>query len=331
MGQELTDHRDVVVLFEDGVVALDVAGPMDVFMGAKMAGARYRVRTASPGGVPIRAANGLRMAPDLAVEELSGPIDTLVVTGGAATVGAAPGGSALAAEVRRLAPRTRRVASVCVGALLLAEAGLLDGRKATTHWQWCHVLGRRFPRTTVVSDAIFVRDGRVATSAGVTTGIDLVLAFVEDDYGAELAREVAKGLVVFLQRPGGQSQFSMWTRLPAPQHPALRVATDAVVLDPAADHSVTALARRASVSVRHLNRLFSDKLGTTVASYVEQVRVQTAQTLLEAGDDGLEPIARRAGFGSPETMRRAFLRLLGVAPGSYRARFRSTASPARSA
>ncbi|WP_245574132.1 GlxA family transcriptional regulator [Amycolatopsis nigrescens] len=324
MRADESQPRDVVVLIDDGMAALDATGPMDVFAFAGALGGRYRVRTASPGGAPVRTASGLRISPDLAAEDVRGPIDTLLVTGGGETMSSRPGAGPMTADVRRIAGCARRVVSVCVGAFVLGAAGLLEGRRATTHWYWCDLLAERHPRTTVVPDAIFVRDGRVATSAGISAGMDLALALVEEDHGAEVAREVAKLMVLFLQRPGGQSQFSVWSRLPAPRHPALRKATDAVLLDPAADHCVPALARRASVSIRHLNRLFSEKLGTTAAGYVEQVRVQTAQTLLESTEDGLELVARRAGFGSQETMRRAFLRLLGVSPGGYRSRFRSS-------
>ncbi|MBN6037942.1 DJ-1/PfpI family protein [Amycolatopsis sp. 195334CR] len=308
---------------EPGLAALDATGPMDVFAFAAAAGGRYRVRIAAPAGAPVRTGSGLRIAPDLAIEELDGPVDTLIVTGGLGANGSVPVSPRLVREVSRLAPHTRRITSVSTGAFVLGAAGLLDGRRVTTHWLWCDLLAERCPAAVMVPDAIFVRDGRVATSAGITAGIDLALSLVEEDHGADLAREVAKFMVVFLQRPGGQSQFSVWSKLPAPQHSALRKATDAVLLEPAADHSIPAMARRASVSVRHLNRLFSEKLGTTAAAYVEQVRVQAAQGLLESSSDGMEAVARRCGFGSPETMRRAFVRLIGISPGAYRSRFRS--------
>ncbi|WP_285779320.1 GlxA family transcriptional regulator [Microtetraspora sp. NBRC 13810] len=322
MSENGADRRDVVVLVEDGLVMTDAAGPLDAFTAANAMGGRYETRTASPGGRAVRATNGLRMIPDLAVEDLGPPVDTLLVAGGPA-----PGrgeGSALAGTVARMAPRARRVVSVCVGAFVLGEAGLLDGRRATTHWQWCDLLAERHPATRVVPDAIFVRDGPLATSAGITAGIDLALSLVEEDHGARLARDVARFLVTFLQRPGGQSQFSVWSRLPPPGRGPLRIVVDAVSLDPAADHSVPAMAARARVSERHIRRLFVAQLGVTPAAYVERVRVQAAQMLLESGDHGMDSVARRCGFGSAESLRRGFLRLLGITPGAYRARFTTT-------
>jgi transcriptional regulator GlxA family with amidase domain len=185
-------------------------------------------------------------------------------------------------------------------------------------------LARRFPAIQVDSDAIFVQDGAVITSAGVTSGIDLALALVEEDLGAETARMVAKQLVVFLQRPGGQSQFSVRLSAGQARHEVIRRLLDAITAEPAGNHSSEALADRAGVSVRHLSRLFQEEAGTTPARFVEKVRVEAAQLLLEATDDPQDVIARQVGLGSPETLRRAFARVAGVAPGSYRARFRTT-------
>lgn len=210
----------------------------------------------------------------------------------------------------------------CVpGAFLLAEAGLLAGRRATTHWFMCAQLAARFPDVAVRPDAIYVRDDPVVTSAGVTAGIDLALALVEEDHGPDVARDVARQLVVFLRRPGGQSQFSVWGDVPPPRSPALRVVLDTVVAEPAADHTLAGMSARAMVSERHLTRLFQRELGITPGQYVTRVRVEAARTLLESGDAGVEAVARRCGFGSDETMRRVFLQTLSTTPTAYRQRF----------
>lgn len=225
--------------------------------------------------------------------------------------------------VRELAPRASRIASICTGAFVLAALGMLDGRRATTHWAHCARLARRHPRVRVEPDALFVRDGPFVTGAGISAGTDLALALVERDHGTELARRVARWLVVFLQRPCGQAQFSVWSRSGVPATPGLRQVLDTVTLEPAGDHSTSAMAARAAVSERHLARMFHDEVGTTPARYVEQIRWEAAKLLLVTGDESQSSIARRAGFGSPETMRRIFRRNLGVSPGTYRSRFRT--------
>ncbi|MFB9903270.1 GlxA family transcriptional regulator [Allokutzneria oryzae] len=318
--------RKIVVLVEDGVPLLDAAGVTEVFSVAARHGAPYRVLLASPGGRDVRTAAGVRLRADSAVEVLDGEIDTLVVTG-SVVHGTERGPfvrTELAGQVRRLAKRSCRVASVCTGALLLASAGLLNGRRATTHWSWCDEFAKLHPMVTVDRDAIFVTDGPVSTSAGVSAGIDLALALVEQDMGADAARRVARALVVFLRRPGGQAQFGAWGQVPVPTSSPLRGVVEAVTLTPGEDHSVPAMAARAMLSVRHFTRLFSREIGMSPAQYVEQTRVDAARALLENGDDGVESIARRCGFGTSETMRRAFIRVLGVPPVAYRGRFRTT-------
>ncbi|WP_329457766.1 GlxA family transcriptional regulator [Streptomyces sp. NBC_01497] len=313
----------VTVLVFPGVRLLDVTAPIEVFSAANQFGADYRVRTVSADGADITTRAGLRLPVDLPAAEADGTSDVLVV----------PGSSewdplikdeALLATVRSLDAQASRTAAICAGAFLLAAAGLLDGCRAATHWRFADELASRFPGVAVDADAIFVRDGRVMTSAGGSSGIDLSLALVEEHWGADVARSVAKDLVVFMQRPGGQSQFSVRSRQPHSRQSVLRHVLDAVAEDPAGDHTVTALARRAGTSVRHLGRLFSGELGTTPARYVEQVRVEAARTLLEAGDDPMTAVAHRTGLGSPESLRRAFVRNLGVTPGAFRASFRTT-------
>ena len=224
--------------------------------------------------------------------------------------------------LRATVARGTRVLSVCTGAFVLAAAGLLDGRRATTHWQHAATLARAYPAVDVEPDAIFVEDGAVFSSAGVSAGIDLALALVERDHGPALARDVARSLVVFLQRPGGQSQFSPSLRAPLPRTPPLRAVCDAVTADPAGDYTLASLAKIAAVSPRHLTRLFQEELRTTPAKYVELIRLSTAKDLLDAGQP-VTDTAYRSGFGSAESMRRTFIARLGVSPRAYQQRFRS--------
>ncbi|MCW3064271.1 MAG: helix-turn-helix protein, partial [Solirubrobacterales bacterium] len=228
------------------------------------------------------------------------------------------------------ARRSRRTASVCAGAFLLAAAGLLDGRRATTHWELAADLARTYPLITLDADAIFVADGPIYSSAGVTAGIDLCLALVEADHGAALARDVARHLVVFMQRPGGQAQFSVRLDLATTTESPLRRVLDDIVHDPTADHSLKALSDRAGFSVRHLTRVFQRELGVTPGRYVEGVRLEAAKARLQRSDESLATIARATGFGSDETMRRAFWRELSATPAAYRERFRTTGASADS-
>ncbi|HWO62246.1 MAG TPA: DJ-1/PfpI family protein [Umezawaea sp.] len=315
--------REVVVVGYDDVALLDVAGPVEVFDGARRGwGADYRVRVATVGGGPMAATAGLRLlTEDLA--DIAGPVDTLLVVGGFGSQ-AAVDDVVLVGHIARLAGTARRVAAVCTGAGLLAAAGLLDGGRATTHWAFCGELARRHPEVEVVPDAIFVRHGRVTTSAGVTAGIDLSLALVADDHGQDVARAIARWLVVFLQRPGGQSQFSVRSSVPAVRTEGLRVLLDDIAADPAAAWTVADMADRAAMSTRHLARVFPREVGLPPARYVERARVEFATELLDSGDEALDVVARRSGFGSPETLRRAFQRVIGVSPGGYRSRFRTT-------
>jgi transcriptional regulator GlxA family with amidase domain len=315
--------RLVVVVAYDGVRFLDVVGPLEVLTVANEQGDFYVGQVVTPGGRDVITTTGTRLGADGALEAIPpGGIDTLLVAG-------SPDWSLLlqdevVAGVRRLAPHARRVVSVCTGTFALAAAGLIDGRRVATHWRHAGALRRNFPAVEVAPEALFVRDGNVFTSAGIAAGIDLTLALVEDDHGPHIARTTAKVLVVFLQRPGGQSQFSAWTTAQPVRSEPLRAVLDSIALDPAQDHSLDSLARRANFSVRHLSRLFEEHVGMTAGQYVEHIRVEAVKVLLESSDDGLATIARSAGFRSVETMRRAFLRDVGTSPGSYRARFRTT-------
>jgi transcriptional regulator GlxA family with amidase domain len=228
----------------------------------------------------------------------------------------------LVAWVRRAARRSRRVASVCTGAFVLAAAGVLEGRRATTHWRACKDLARLYPGVAVDSDPIFVRDGNVWTSAGVTAGMDLALALVDDDLGRDVALMTARQLVLFVQRPGGQSQFSAQLGAQVAARDPLRDLQHWIAEHPEEDHAVERLAARVSMSPRNFARVFRHEVGSTPAAYVETVRVEAARRLLETTGLGAAEIARTAGFGSPETMRRAFARRVGANPMEYRERFR---------
>lgn len=316
--------REVVMLGFDGFQLLDLAGPADVFDAASRIVGRsdgYRVTVATPGGKDVRASCGVRVAADADITTMDADgVDTLLISGGIA-VEEPLGDRGLIESLPPIAAEARRTSSVCGGAFLLAEAGLLDGRRATTHWVGCEELTRRYPQVTVEPDRIFVRDGPVVTSAGVTAGIDLALAMVEEDHGTEVARTAARWLIVFLQRPGGQSQFSQRLETPVPSESVLRPIVDEIVAEPGGDHRVPALAEKASLSTRQLTRLFVKQVHTTPGRFVERVRVEAARTQLDAGAGSIEAIAASCGFGSPETMRRAFRRVLGIGPSEYRQRF----------
>lgn len=300
---------------------LDVAGPAEVFATADRAGARYAIRYVSPSGEAVSTSVGMRLPVDGPAAEVTAP-DTVVVAGGDNLV-TEPIPADLIDAVRGLHPRANRLVSICTGSFVLAAAGLLDGRRATTHWQHADLLARVYPKVRVEPDALFVEDGQVFTSAGVSAGIDLSLALVERDHGADLARAVARDLVVYMQRTGGQSQFSAPLRVRPPRTVALRGLVDLIAAEPALDHSAAALSGRVGVSTRQLTRLFTAELGTTPARFVERVRLDHAKSLLDGGHS-VEQSAREAGFGSAETMRRTFVARLGISPAGYRHRFGST-------
>ncbi|MFH8840376.1 GlxA family transcriptional regulator [Streptomyces sp. NPDC017868] len=318
----MTQRPVLVVLFDD-VQSLDVTGPVEVFAGAARAAgdpSAYPIRTASLDGGPVRTRSGLRLLPDASLDAAvaDGPPHTLVVPGGEGTRTPEP---ALVDWLREHAPRAERLVSVCTGALLLAEAGLLDGHRATTHWIACEHLARRYPRVEVDPDPIFVRDGRLSTSAGVTAGIDLALALVEEDLGRDVALAVARRLVVFLRRPGNQAQFSAQLSAQTARREPLRDLQQWISEHPDGDLSVDALAARARLSPRHFARAFHAETGVPPGRYVDRIRLEHARRLLEETSGGVEEIARASGYGTPETMRRAFLKALGAAPAEYRRRF----------
>jgi transcriptional regulator GlxA family with amidase domain len=274
----------------------------------------------SADGEEVRTSSGIGLRPHSSLDSCRGPIDTLLVAGGTG-IGAAAADPDVVRWVASAARRSRRVASVCTGAFLLAEAGLLDRRRATTHWSACDQLARRYPAVQVERDPIYVRDGELLTSAGITAGMDLALAMVEDDLGHEIALKTARWLVLFMQRPGGQAQFSATLTAQRAQRPPLRELQAWIVEHLDEDLSVSALAARAHMSPRHFARAFAKEVGVTPAAYVETVRVERARAQLERGAESLAAVARTCGFASAETLRRAFHRRLGVPPSDYRERF----------
>lgn len=313
--------RRIVLLAFDGVQSLDFVGPLEVFSTAeRLAPESYTVEIVAPGGRAFVTSSGMPVTPHRSPAGCRGPIHTLVVAGGRGVHGAGRD-EKLVRWVRAAAARCERVTSVCTGAFLLARAGLLDGRTVTSHWGSVERLRREHPSLKVEPDSIFVRDGEVWTSAGVTSGIDLALALVEDDHGPELALEVARWLVVFVKRPGGQAQFSTPLAAQAARREPLREVQDWVRANPAADLSVEALAARACMSPRNFSRAFRREVGMTPAAWVEAARVDLAKGLLESAGADTASVAAACGFGSIETLRRAFRRRVGVSPGQYRDRF----------
>jgi transcriptional regulator GlxA family with amidase domain len=322
--------RHVVLVAFAGAQVLDVTGPLEVFSQAarwlrettKVAASPYTLEVVARRAGPIATSSGIRLLADRGVADVRAGVDTLLVAGGAGTE-AAMKDELLLAWLRRMARRVRRLGSVCTGTFLLAEAGLLDGRRATTHWHFCRELARRYPRIVVEEDPIFVRDGSVCTSAGVTAGMDLALALVEEDHGRETALAVARQLVLFLKRPGGQSQFSTQLSVQTADREPLRAIQLWIADHLDEDLSVPVLARRCAMSERNFSRRFTLEVGTTPAAFVLRARVETARRRLEESSEGVDAIAAQCGFASAEVMRRAFLRTVRVPPSAYRMRFRS--------
>jgi transcriptional regulator GlxA family with amidase domain len=336
---EQANTREVVILLFDGVQSLDVTGPLEVFSAAGRvlasreprtaghaesghASAGYKITTLSSDGAPLRTSSGLEIVPDGSFTDVPAQLDTLLVPGGPGTR-AIGTDERLLAWVRETSASARRTASVCTGAFVLAAAGLLDARRATTHWSAARRLAQMYPSIDLDPDPIFIRDGELWTSAGVTAGMDLALALVEDDHDREAALTIARHLVLFLRRPGNQSQFSATLAAQEPLREPLREVQRRVVEDVAGEHSIEAMAAHACMSTRHFARAFRAETGVTPARYVERVRLEAARRRLEDTAEPIASIATACGFGTAETMRRVFLRALEVGPAEYRRRFQS--------
>jgi transcriptional regulator GlxA family with amidase domain len=316
----MSGQRVVIVTFDSAQI-LDVTGPLEVFSSATrfVVAAQYDTALVSVAGGPVLSTSGMEFT-TTRLAEVTGPVDTLVVAGGR-DMDTACGDRELVAHLRRLAPHARRVTSVCSGAFVLAAAGLLDGRRAATHWAECSVLARAHPSVEVDRDSIYVRDGNVWTSAGVTAGIDLALALVAEDHGRRAAAVVARQLVVYLRRSGGQAQFSA---LLAAQDADTEPVQDLLTWLPdhlTEDLTVPKLARQAHLSERHFSRVFKAEVGATPADHVETVRLEAACRLLESTHAAIDHVATTAGFGTAETMNRSFRRRLGTTPGEHRRHF----------
>ncbi|MDM4139399.1 MULTISPECIES: GlxA family transcriptional regulator [Mycobacterium] len=313
--------RKVVIAGFPGVQALDVVGPYDVFTGASLlTGGGYDVAFASVGGQPIATATGLAFV-TTPLPDPADPIDTVVLPGGAGVEAARSDGE-LVAWVKTVSGHARRMVTVCTGAFLAAEAGLLDGQRVTTHWAFAERLAAEFPAIEVNADPIFVRSSEtVWTAAGVTAGIDLALALIEDDHGTEIAQTVARWLVLYLRRPGGQTQFAAPVWMPRARRDSIREVQERIEAEPGGPHSIDDLARRAAMSPRHFTRVFTAEIGEAPGQYVERIRTEAARRQLEETDDTVVAIAARCGFGTAETMRRNFLRRVGISPDQYRKAF----------
>jgi transcriptional regulator GlxA family with amidase domain len=329
--------RRIVFVAAPGVEILDLAGPLQVFARASEMHSR-----ANPGSLPIYSVEvvtissrrsliancGLRITADRTFREVRGNIDTLLVAGGNAIEKNEIKPEA-ARWLKKISRRIRRIGSVCTGAILLARAGLLDGRRATTHWNWCQTLIKHAPRADVDPDPIFIRDENVYTSAGVTAGMDLALALVEEDHGSRLALQVARNLVLYLRRPGGQSQFSAALSLQATDRKPLRE-LEAWVLDNLNKPlTVPLMAQHVAMSPRNFARVFTKEMKATPAKFVERLRVEAARRRLEESPNSMETIATECGFGNVNSMRNVFQRTLKIAPGQYRRHFRHVKQPSK--
>ena len=316
--------RTIAILAVPGVQLLDVSGPLDVFaeanaqVGPQAGRPVYRLEVVAAADGDIRSSSGVRLVPDRVIGDAdAGPVDTLLVAGAPNAAEVRPDPAVLD-WLRRTASGARRFGSVCSGAFWLAAAGLLDGRRVTTHWAVAGRLASSYPSVVVDPDAIYVRDGRLRTAAGVTAGLDLAVSLVEEDLGRAIARRVADQLVMFFKRPGGQLQFSRAGEADSAGRSALQEVQRWVAGNPAADHSVRNLAARVGLSPRHFARLFRSEVGMTPAAWVEAARISAARDLLEAGHDAPKQVAARCGFADVDTLRRAFVRRVGVTPAEYR-------------
>jgi len=315
--------KTIVIVAMPGVQLLDVSGPLDVFAEANAQAGRqaYRLLVAATKASPVQSSSGVRLVPDLVIgKEGDEHIDTVLVAGcpNADVVSPDP---QVVAWLKHVAPKTRRYGSVCAGAFLLAATGLLDGRRVTTHWAAAEALSQAYPAIRIEQDAIHIRDGRLRTAAGVTAGLDLALALVEEDLGRAIAMKVAAQLVMFFKRPGGQMQFSRKDKAVPAGRSALQEIQRWIAANPSLDHSVPRLAQRISLSPRHFARLFRSEVGVTPANWVESARVAEARRLLEAGRHTPKQVAAACGFADADVLRRAFARQVGVTPSEYRKRF----------
>lgn len=329
---DATYFRRIGFLLYPDCQSLDVSGPFEAFhfadlmlgvLGRANAPAYQSIVIAEASG-PVRTMSGLEIVATHGCHDVVGGLDTLIVMGGIGCEDASRN-AVLVGWVRSIAPKSRRIVSICSGAFILAAAGLLDRRRATTHWMYADRLAKAYPSAQVDASRLFIRDGNVYTSGGITAGIDLALALVEEDLGTEVMLGVARGLVVFPRRPGGQSQFrGHASSLERPMRPGISELQAWMLAHPEADLSIPALAERVAMSERSFSRLFRSETGQTPAEFAERARADAARCKLEQTASAIETIAIECGFGNAERMRRTFQRLFEISPADYRARFRST-------
>jgi transcriptional regulator GlxA family with amidase domain len=337
--------RRIGILIYSGAEILDIAGPSEVFSFANLMlilkgvtkEPAYIVDVLAEQAGIVTTLMGLQIIATHAYNEVSDDLDTLIIAGGFVPAGFFPGievsdpsifkGTVLMEWIRTMSTRVRRLASVCTGAFALAESGILNGRKATTHWDFCQRLALDYPEVKVEPDQIFIQDDNIFTSGGITSGIDLALTMLEEDWGHDIALAVARYIVVFLKRQGGQSQFSSYLTTEATHRPDLRELQTWIMEHPTEDLRVDVLASRMCMSARNFARLFSAETGMTPAKYVEMARIDVARHYLETSELSIEAIAEKSGFYDAERMRRSFIRQLGVNPKNYRDRFTRHYSP----
>ncbi|QWT19673.1 DJ-1/PfpI family protein [Bacillus sp. NP157] len=312
----------ITLLAPPGVQMLDVSGPADVFAEANRQLGReaYKVLTVGTAPLAVAASSGMRFLPDRSILDDIDALDTLLVAGSPDLANAASEPRTLD-WLRRHAARARRYGSICSGALLFAQTGLLDDRRVTTHWKVAELLAQRHPALTVEADAFVMRDGPVCTAAGVTAGMDLAIDLVEEDFGRDLAMAIAAELVVFYRRPGGQMQFSRHGQAAPAGRGALQELQRYVAAHPGEGHSVASMAERVGMSARHFARVFHHDVGMTPAEFVENMRVEAARRWLEEGQDTPKRVAAKLGYADANGLRRAFMRKLGVTPAEYRKRY----------
>jgi transcriptional regulator GlxA family with amidase domain len=325
--REKKAKRRIVFLVQPQFILIDLAGPWQVFHFANLLSSSghtpYVLDVVSMTANPKVVAHGdLTMVAQRSGGSWKGNVDTIIVPA-ALGMEQMPSDTPMLRRFRSLAGKSRRVAAVCFGAFFLAAAGLLNGRRATTHWRGCDLLAQRYPDVTVEPDMIFVKDGNVYTSAGATAGIDMALALVEEDLGRELALDVARNLVMFIRRPGGQTQFSAALESQMTEREPLRELLSWATEHPEKNLTVESMAARVHMSPRNFSRVFLREIGKTPARFVEQLRVDAARQRLEETDANLEIVSQKCGFGSANSMRRSFLRVLNVPPSEYRERFQS--------
>ena len=331
--QTLTQKRKILMVAYPGVHQLDVIGPLEILATTQFFVADgdlpYDLKIVAAQAGPVKASSGLTIIAETSFADAMGrddEIDTLMIAGGHGSSSELKN-QELLEFVRTMAARAQRIVSICTGALILAEAGLLKNKRASTHWFWCSIMEHAYPDVTVDREAIYVRDGNVWTSAGVTSGMDLGLALIEEDWGHKVALEVARFSVMYMMRPGGQSQFSAHLIAQRAEDPAINDALSFILKNPSDPLTVTSLAARAMMSERTFARRFKDETGVTPAAYVETARVQAARVVLETTDHSIDQVALETGFQNSERMRRAFHRHVGISAGEYRDRFRMTSDP----